>query len=465
MYTATFVRGAGMPYNSVDEVPAYVKKKGNKKARQWMHVFNSAMDKYDDEERAFKMANGTVKEAEDVAVGEKYYLDSYDVVSRRETQLGANYKPLGGDSERACANCRWFVSPNQCVVVAGDISPTGLSDLYRQLQPQVQEAVPVTIVPSNVSAGVAETVVEKVITWFDKLRGTPRPDPVHVLTLKEVSDGRTRFFLRVSNNFVDRTKQTIVEAAHKEFVEWADKEQAYPELWVWHAKGSRLGEADWLDVCSGVLCASGYIDEGKEEIAAKAAELCDGTSHGFLYVSKANDIVKYRTFEISMLPNANAANNYFGNGLRLVQEDLMPFTETKKELLGKMFPVEQVAAMERETDQMVDSLKKLGIEYKEVDENQALASAVGGLTNAMGQLAGKLDEKFTGIDQRLGAMQKQIDEGVEQAMTPRVEAGEKGFVASKSDDNVVDDKTVPPAAKPQEDWFHNTVMGAIERAF
>jgi len=50
-----------MPYSSVKEVPAYVKKYSAKVARQWMHVFNSTFAKTNSEIRAFKAANSVLK--------------------------------------------------------------------------------------------------------------------------------------------------------------------------------------------------------------------------------------------------------------------------------------------------------------------------------------------------------------------------------------------------------------------
>jgi cation transport regulator ChaB len=58
-----------MPYNSVNEIPAYVKKYSEKIQRQWMHVFNSTwkklekegISKKDREARSFKAANSVLK--------------------------------------------------------------------------------------------------------------------------------------------------------------------------------------------------------------------------------------------------------------------------------------------------------------------------------------------------------------------------------------------------------------------
>jgi len=51
-----------MPYNSISEIPKYVKKYSAKIQRQWMHVFNSVYKSTDkNEERAVKAANSILK--------------------------------------------------------------------------------------------------------------------------------------------------------------------------------------------------------------------------------------------------------------------------------------------------------------------------------------------------------------------------------------------------------------------
>jgi cation transport regulator ChaB len=51
-----------LPYNSVKDLPPAVRSKlKGKKARQWMHVWNSEYDKHGDESRAFASAWAAVR--------------------------------------------------------------------------------------------------------------------------------------------------------------------------------------------------------------------------------------------------------------------------------------------------------------------------------------------------------------------------------------------------------------------
>ena len=71
--------------------------------------------------------------------------------------------------------------------------------------------------------------------------------------------GEWRWLSAYSNNFKDRDGEIFTEAAHKEFVRAADKLNRYPELWVWHTPGSRIGFCDFLDVSDGFIVASGKV--------------------------------------------------------------------------------------------------------------------------------------------------------------------------------------------------------------
>jgi len=147
----------------------------------------------------------------------------------------------------------------------------------------------------------------------------PASDEPEPLTLWKEADGTTRFLALFSNNFRDddNPPEIISADAHRDFVKATDAgEWDYPELWVWHVKGSRYGKTDLLayDEATGMTIAVGNIDEGCEHIAQKCAELGDVMSHGMpaseIRRSDADDsiIVRYRSSEISTLPLDAAAN-------------------------------------------------------------------------------------------------------------------------------------------------------------
>lgn len=152
-----------MPYASNAELPAYVKKLPEGKQSQWRAVFNNCMSDGGDEGRCFRVANGVVKrkdvdwelgdepyEAEtevlDQAEKSYQYVESYEYERRLLPQDAAGYNPVGGDNEKACSNCMFFVSPARCTVVSGEIAPNGLSDQWRATPEYRPAPVPVIIV-------------------------------------------------------------------------------------------------------------------------------------------------------------------------------------------------------------------------------------------------------------------------------------------------------------------------------
>lgn len=451
-------------------LPSNVKKMEGNKKKQWVEVFNSSIGAGDDEATAFKKANGVA------AKGKDYW----DAAYNRMDQDESNYKPLSGSNEQACAACRWFAGPNSCTLVSGDISPTGICDYYMAEQEVMdEEPIPVVVVDQNggyvdFSAGANEKevvaykplVVEKEAPKEENILGKIRSflglkdDKSGVETEESVfsfykTDEGYRFFVLASNNFKDRHKEIITAKAHDEFVEWCDKEKAYPELWIWHAKGSRIGEVDWIDSNDGMLVCSGLIDPDKVQLASSiSAKSFDHVSHGFLGVTtKEGYITKYRSYEISLLPGQYAAN--LGTfGVNLIKEISMPFSDAKrKTLLDAVGGDESVIKdWESQTDALKKSFQDLGIEYKEVDTDDVRAE-LASVTKAVGDLAAVVL-----------ANNKTIDERVEEAMTARVKdvEGTKKYIATEKDDNEPSDK-VTPEVKNGQNWFDEVVMGGLSR--
>src|SRR5688572_11867855 len=133
-----------MPYTETsDNLPENVKKMGKKKRKQWVAIFNSSIEAGDSESSAFAKANGVVSSA-------KGWVDEWEVSERQIDQVDAGYDPLGATGDSGCGGCRWFVSPDSCVLVSGDISPTGVSKFFLAKTPYVPEPIPVTIVKDAV---------------------------------------------------------------------------------------------------------------------------------------------------------------------------------------------------------------------------------------------------------------------------------------------------------------------------
>lgn len=437
-----------MPYTE-SNAPAHVKKMPAKRKRQWLHVFNSSINGGDSESTAFAKANGVTNKE---IVEEKTYVESWDVANRRLSKSESNYSILGGlDGKEACAACRWFVSPDACVIVSGDISPVGTCDRYEPVQADVyqEENIPIGAMPVY-----QVNEVEKPMSIFDRFFGNGK-EQGNFVTIKQV-DGSTRFFVLASNNFKDRHKEIITEAAHKEFVGWCDSQKAYPELWLWHAKDSTVGVVDWIDCCDGMLVASGKLNEWAEPLVSKWKDL--GVSHGFLGVTtKDGYVTNYRSYEISLLPRDKAANPI--TGVDFIGEVSMPFSEAKKNWLKEQVgDPALVDTWETNTDALAKQFKDLGIEFKETKEPEIAAGNETMIAMMAEMAAGMKDLAAMVVETK-----KSLDERVEEALTPRVKDVETQtkFVASEKDDNAPGAELVQQVAAGGDSWFNKIVMEGI----
>lgn len=190
------------------------------------------------------------------------------------------------------------------------------------------------------------------------------------MVLKQL-DGSYRWFGWVSNHFRDRDNppEIISGKAHREFVAHAEKTGEYPELWLWHVPGSKVGKADWLEFADGFLLTSGLFDKGKEAVAGRLAAATEPLtmSHGFrrFKADKENIIThQYRMVEASILPVGAEANPWTKFTTAKEARVLSP---RKREFLVKIMGEEAVTSIEADTDGLKKAAEAAGVDWKEVD--------------------------------------------------------------------------------------------------
>ena len=508
-----------MPW-TVDTVPAHVKKLSDKNRRRWAHIANGCLEDGKDEGVCIRMANGVVAKdkevaplfedldaslvasAEEVEVAEKsyQYVDSWEYESRLATPEQAGYSAAGGQTGKACSNCFNFISPARCAVVRGEIAPNGLSNLWRALpvRSEADDAIPVRIVdfagvtkasysldalqdklPVKAGAFKEPSVFTKVARSFADAVGIKHRGPTHGLLITKEASGRLRWYTRYSNAWEDKDGELLTEAAHKEYADWVNESKVYPELWLWHTKGTRFGQADWVDFADGFAHATGLIDDTPEalrvvEFLATQKDL--GVSHGFLSVQKGKYVSKYRTFEISPLPATRAAA-WATDFTVLEKETNMPFTAERRKWLVEAYGEDAVVAMEASNKSAGEHLKQLGFEYKEAGDpaageaapnTDALADLGVGL-KAIGQqvatLTGQVEQVIravAAVNTKAEKASTSLDEAVEKALTPRVSAAlaNAGHKPTAGDANVVGEEKLKELGAPaaSEDDFLATLL-------
>jgi len=188
------------------------------------------------------------------------------------------------------------------------------------------------------------------------------PDKKHnsILIQKDASNN-WRWVGCVSNNYVDWDGDIISEDAHKEYLEWLDKNMDVSPVFVsWHTPGTaRMAPVDFAMYENGFLIMSGPLQENEAMGLLKAQSKIDlGMSHGTFALSRDSSdprvITKYRMYEASDLPLVKAANP-FTDFETIVKEVGM----NKKEYLT------QIMGSEEKADAF---LEKIGLKQKILDE-------------------------------------------------------------------------------------------------
>lgn len=193
-------------------------------------------------------------------------------------------------------------------------------------------------------------------------------------TVYKAADGRDRWLAVYSNNFVDRDGEVFTEDSHKEYIDWVDRTGRYPELWLWHTPGSKVGKADVLDYQDGLAIASGTFDPSASDVALRLMQSKGlGVSHGYRYEKEhlggAGDYRQYRTFEISPLPLTKAANE--GTLFLSEGEISMELTKEKRAFLVTQMGEDRVARIESNLGTLSKELKESGVAWKDFSESVA----------------------------------------------------------------------------------------------
>lgn len=498
------------------DLPAYVQTLNEEHQSIWQFAFDAANRKTKDALKSIDYANGVMFKAlgpdkfagETTLLGdlldekhkEYQYVSSWEVEERALTQVEADYSPTGGvadEGAKACANCRFFISPARCAVVSGEIAPTGLSKMWAARPARTSEPIPVIIVDgtkeasttsaaetseatptppvttpvtsitAEVAAGAYRPIgtFTKIARAFTSLVGV-KPEPVtDGFIVTKQADGRLRWFARYSNAWEDRDGEIITDAAHKEYVEWVNSpDGVMPELWLWHTKGTRFGEADWIDYSDGFAHASGLIDAGCEGLVEALSEKDLGVSHGFLSAQDGPFVTKYRTFEISPLLRERAAVWTTDFSIVNKEHELMAFTKERRQFLVETLGEDRVKQLESSTEGAVKQLKDLGIAFKEsqpdaptTDENvgiKAFGEQIANLTALVEGVVGGFVTLRKDMDDLKKPVEQKVDEATEDAFFAKMSKALKELNAAKptgSDGNVLTEQQVKERGGPTGD--------------
>lgn len=299
------------------------------------------------------------------------------------TKVEADYvdiSPFTNDAN--CSNCRWFSPPYEdsqtklgwCSIVEGAINPNGISAYY----------MPIPVIDQPLEASTDEYVMELA------QGSTPKRSPVQRITsalglnaveksLKESGSsfkaiGAGRWIAAYTNNFMDRDKEILSEAAHRRYIGRVKAGLVpYPELWEWHVPGTRHGQADHIDMYGHMVIAIGHYDDTPMGKAAEAWDLKHGRklalSHGFKFPAwafKDGVYADYNTFEITKLLRGKESNRY--TNFEVIEGMVM--TPEQKEYLLSKYGADVLKEIES-TEQAGKALADIGAKYKDFADTTA----------------------------------------------------------------------------------------------
>lgn len=195
---------------------------------------------------------------------------------------------------------------------------------------------------------------------------------------KEKGTDRTRWLAIYSNNFRDddNPPEIISQKSQETYVRLVDEGiWDYPELWLWHLKGSAWGIADWLAYADGFAVASGTIYPGFEWLAESLSKQKNlRVSHGMpepFQMRRWDDesVIDFHiTTEISPLPGWAAANRLTSFNV-IKGENTMPLPAEKKAWLKELgLPDAMIGTLEANIAMAGKFANEQGIESKAKDD-------------------------------------------------------------------------------------------------
>lgn len=286
--------------------------------------------------------------------------------------------------------------------------------------------------------------------------GAPSAKNQNALVVLKDKKGEYRWFGWVSNNFKDRDGQIITEEAHKDYVGWLDEHPQFaPTFRIWHTPGTdRQKQADFWEYDNGFLMMSGPLTEKEAFALAKvAAKEKLGMSHGFYGTIKDEKyITYYRSFEVSDLPIAKAANPWTPLGVIEKEKEMKP---EKASYLAAQLGDDFVKAVEADA-----ATKQANLRADEVEEKEAKPE-----TEAKPEAEGKpeteaKEAKAPDMVAILEAVSKEyalpeLSDWVKDAKAniEKIAALEKQVAElKKSDDTKIAEAITPPVVKSHFAW-------------
>lgn len=222
-----------------------------------------------------------------------------------------------------------------------------------------------------------------------------------VVVEKDLS-GSWRAVMWPSNNFIDTDGDILSDSAHREYVEWVNKNMDLAPVFVhWHTSGTqRQNQVDFVGYENGFLLMSAPLTEDEAAVLLKAQSKYDiGMSHGTIVLERdpndARVVTKYRMVEVSDLPLQNAANPFTDFAL-ICKEAQMDRYEYLVDLLGE----DKAKAYIAKSGMKQTALRAVGVEEKEAKEEETPESSKAPASSTPASMQPEIETILKAVEER-----------------------------------------------------------------
>lgn len=221
------------------------------------------------------------------------------------------------------------------------------------------------------------------------------------MIIQKDAQGDWRWVGWPSNNFIDHSKDILIEKAHQRYVDWWHKNKdglGFPVFTSMHAPGTaRENPVDFVGYDNGFLVMSGKLTEVEAARLLKAQQEYDIgmsiTGYGMRDKADPRQIVNYIIYEVTDLPVEMADNPF--TDLAVVKEAQMKKEDQLAYLAGIMGSEELAKeALEAKTAIKQAELQEQGIEQKQAKAEEEEVEIVEKQTPEFSELIEKIGKEF-----------------------------------------------------------------------
>lgn len=273
------------------------------------------------------------------------------------------------------------------------------------------------------------------------------------IIVEKGADNQWRAIMWPSNNFIDLDHDIISEKAHKDFVEWINKNMDLAPIFLCHhvPGTARKSAVDFVSYENGFLMMSAPLEEEEAAGLLRAQLKTDlGMSHTSLVLERdpqdSRVVTKYLMVEVSDLPLSHAANPF--TDIEALKKEANMTQDTLAYLTNILGDEEKAKAYLERANVKQKALREANVEEKAKDDSAPQQTQAASTTIVNNSTESKPNVDLDAIIKELGI--EELNEFLIE-MKEKVERVEllEGIVKelSQNQDAVLAEKISPPIQK------------------